>query len=77
MSTHADCPHCGRGFGFDPAGAPTQWGLGDPACQNRPLAYYPRCPGCGRTVEVPDPGLSRRAEVPGPAPRRPSAAGRG
>jgi hypothetical protein len=77
MSTHADCPHCGRGFGFDPACAPTQWGLMDPAGEGRPLAYYPRCPGCGRTVEVPCPGQWRRAGVPGRVPRHLGPGGRG
>jgi hypothetical protein len=77
MSVHANCPDCYRRFWFDPADHSTQRGLTDPEGENRPLAYYPRCPGCGRTVEVPAPGQPRRAEVPEPAPRRPCGGHRG
>ena len=76
MNIYADCRHCHRRFGFDPTDTAVQWGLTEPADENRPLAYYPRCPGCGQAVEVPGPGQPRRAEVPEPAPRRPGAGGR-
>lgn len=77
MSVHASCPHCYRSFWFPPTDRSTQWGLTDPEGENRPLAFYPRCPGCGRTVEVPVPGQPRRAEAPEPAPRRSSVGDRG
>jgi hypothetical protein len=77
MSIHSVCSHCRRRFEFDPTDSATQWGLADPAGENRPLAYYPRCPGCGRTVEVTAPGQPRRAEVPEAVVRRPGPGGRG
>jgi hypothetical protein len=59
-AVQALCPNCRNTFTFVPDEASARSAVTD-----GPRGYRPRCPRCGREVEVPGPGQPRQSEVPG------------